>query len=132
MALEKKQHEQLAEFVYYAAVEILTHITFREDRPELTNVPNDQPCEAPSPIGDAVAHAFNNHSVASWLKYVMEKSSLYAERKAIPTDLWMLASMKFLWHCWSNKHFQHHLDNMNVSELLQSWLHSFLIGGCQR
>jgi hypothetical protein len=111
-SVEKLRKEQLAEFVYYAAAEVLTQTTFREDRPELTDIPREEPCEEPSAIGDAIAAAFDKYSVTDWLKYVQERAALYNERKLMPTDLWVLTTMKFLWHCWCNKYFQHHLDKM--------------------
>ena len=62
--------------VYYAAAEILTHATFRDDPPELTDVPREEPCEPSSPIGEAVASAFSNHSVNGWLHYIQERAQL--------------------------------------------------------
>eukprot|EP00929_Paragymnodinium_shiwhaense_P112708 TRINITY_DN80975_c0_g1_i1.p1 TRINITY_DN80975_c0_g1~~TRINITY_DN80975_c0_g1_i1.p1 ORF type:complete len:3310 (+),score=790.33 TRINITY_DN80975_c0_g1_i1:1463-9931(+) len=99
------------EYIYYAVVEVLTHTTFKEDRPE---------------ICDAVDNGYEKFPLTKWLTICRDQVVLYNKDKLSLNDFYVHMTIKMIWHGWSNEIFRPHYETMQNMELLAQIIPFFL------
>ena len=143
-ALERRTDEQ--EFVYFAALEILTYASFREASPEemkgaayayleVREVGQEEegsdfkrpvPGHGDQTVREVLDEAFTESPLSEWMKGVANQVKLHQEKRVLLSDVFMTATTKFIWHCWGNSHFRIHFNTPTNMEILSKLIPFFL------
>lgn len=98
-------------YIYSSVIEVLMHATFGEGRLE---------------VGDAVDSAFENHSIATWLKTFKEQAQMCTKGLLRLPDSYVHCSAKLIWHGWSSNIFRPHFDPEPLKEIVADLVPFFM------
>eukprot|EP00930_Biecheleria_cincta_P042926 TRINITY_DN29538_c0_g1_i1.p1 TRINITY_DN29538_c0_g1~~TRINITY_DN29538_c0_g1_i1.p1 ORF type:complete len:5332 (-),score=1004.55 TRINITY_DN29538_c0_g1_i1:66-16061(-) len=122
-SVEERRGQQ--EFLYFAAVELITFCTFttQDERP--------RPLASESPTRPAVKEAFDDAfmivSLEVYLRKLQEQVEDHKGLKVVLSDMFVHVSTKFIWHLWSHEIFQEHIDQPQNLDILAEIV-PFLLG----
>ncbi|CAK9059703.1 unnamed protein product [Durusdinium trenchii] len=114
--VEERRGQQ--EFLYFAAVELLTYGTFAGDDHDRRFPPPPTAEPHRAEVAEALHKAFQRFTLQNFLKILAEQIQQHKKMKVVLSDMFMHVSTKFLWHCWTQPIFTGYVNTAQNLEIL--------------
>eukprot|EP00931_Biecheleriopsis_adriatica_P096456 TRINITY_DN7010_c0_g1_i1.p1 TRINITY_DN7010_c0_g1~~TRINITY_DN7010_c0_g1_i1.p1 ORF type:complete len:5389 (-),score=1202.56 TRINITY_DN7010_c0_g1_i1:94-16260(-) len=121
-SIEERRGQQ--EFLYMAAVELLTYTTFTSADEKPAPPPDSDPHR--SDVKQAIDSAFSIYRIEEYLRSLWQQIEGHLAVRVVLSDMFIHVSAKFVWHCWSQSIFQDHMNTPVNLELLAKIVPFFL------
>ncbi|CAL1156553.1 unnamed protein product [Cladocopium goreaui] len=114
--VEERRGQQ--EFLYFAAVELLTFGTFAGDDHDRHHPPPPEAEPHREEVAKALDDAFKRFTLQGFLKILQEQIQMHKKMKVVLSDMFMHVTTKFLWHCWTQGIFTSYVNTASNLEIL--------------
>lgn len=114
--VEERRGQQ--EFLYFAAVELLTFGTFAGDDHDRHHPPPPEAEPHREEVAKALDDAFKRYTLQGFLKILQEQIQMHKKMKVVLSDMFMHVTTKFLWHCWTQGIFTSYVNTASNLEIL--------------
>lgn len=114
--VEERRGQQ--EFLYFAAVELLTFGTFAGDDHDRHHPPPPEAEPHREEVAKALDDAFKRYTLQGFLKILQEQIQMHKKMKVVLSDMFMHVTTKFLWHCWTQAIFTSYVNTASNLEIL--------------